>query len=158
MLCYCGSAKSFTLCCWPLLSGQTTAQTCEQLMRSRYSAYCHNEINYIHQTYHVSTRADNAVTALSQFAKSCHFVSLNVNSVEEHADEGYVHFCVSYIQHNLLCQFSERSRFVYQNGWYYIDGVLQDASPVKIGRNDLCPCGSNKKFKLCTEHKLSGNA
>ncbi|WP_449356713.1 SEC-C metal-binding domain-containing protein [Alishewanella longhuensis] len=27
---------------------------------------------------------------------------------------------------------------------------------MKIGRNDLCPCGSGKKFKQCAIHQLSG--
>ena len=27
------------------------------------------------------------------------------------------------------------------------------AQPVKVGRNDLCSCGSGKKFKKCCEAK-----
>jgi len=28
------------------------------------------------------------------------------------------------------------------------------AQPVKVGRNDLCSCGSGKKFKKCCEAKV----
>jgi uncharacterized protein YecA (UPF0149 family) len=27
-------------------------------------------------------------------------------------------------------------------------------APQKVGRNDPCPCGSGKKYKKCTGHKL----
>jgi hypothetical protein len=27
----------------------------------------------------------------------------------------------------------------------------------KVGRNELCPCGSGKKYKLCCESKASGS-
>lgn len=28
-------------------------------------------------------------------------------------------------------------------------GAIKDAEGNKVGRNDLCPCGSGKKFKKC---------
>ena len=28
--------------------------------------------------------------------------------------------------------------------------------PARVGRNDLCPCGSGKKFKRCCESKVKG--
>jgi hypothetical protein len=27
----------------------------------------------------------------------------------------------------------------------------------KVGRNELCPCGSGKKYKLCCESKAAGS-
>ncbi|MGN5267109.1 YchJ family metal-binding protein [Aeromonas dhakensis] len=43
----------------------------------------------------------------------------------------------------------ERSRFVrHQGRWVYTDGE-QDPAPLRVGRNDPCPCGSGKKFKKC---------
>lgn len=31
-------------------------------------------------------------------------------------------------------------------------------STLKIGRNDVCPCGSGKKYKQCCEGKETGKA
>ena len=40
----------------------------------------------------------------------------------------------------------ERSAFVECSGhWFFIDPTV----PLKIGRNDLCPCGSGRKYKHC---------
>jgi SEC-C motif-containing protein len=157
MQCYCGSAKEFSLCCLPLISGQAKAEHCEQLMRSRYSAYCHRNIHYLHQTYHPSKQAANSLASLAVFADSSHFIKLTILSSEQTATEGYVSFSVRYIQQSTLYEFTERSRFVYDKAWYYIDGILDDKAPVKIGRNELCPCGSAKKLKHCVVHRLSGN-
>ena len=47
------------------------------------------------------------------------------------------------------------SKFVReQDGWKFSDGDLVKEKPEvregpKIGRNDLCPCGSGRKYKKC---------
>jgi len=67
-------------------------------------------------------------------------------------------------------QSEERARYVAKvcaaHGWHYIIGfefdkpedisdlekALNPSEPIrseKIGRNDLCPCGSGKKYKKC---------
>lgn len=157
MQCYCGSAKEFSLCCQPLISGQVKAEHCEQLMRSRYSAYCHRDIPYLHQTYHPSKQPANSPASLAYFADNSHFIQLTIMSSKQTTTEGFVSFNVRYIQQNTLFEFNERSRFIYEKAWYYLDGMLDDKAPVKIGRNELCPCGSAKKFKHCAQHRLSGN-
>jgi SEC-C motif-containing protein len=47
----------------------------------------------------------------------------------------------------------ELSRFIIQDGlWFYRDGTFDDhvqLAPVKIKRNDQCPCQSGKKYKKC---------
>lgn len=156
MMCYCGSTMPFSLCCEPVVRGAVKADTCEQLMRSRYSAYCLGDVSFIFNTYHASKRDKNSMLQIKQFADSCHFISLNVLEALQTDGEGYVRFTVCYLQGNLLQQFTERSRFIYEQGWLYFDGQLTDTVPKKIGRNDLCPCGSNKKFKQCLKHRLSG--
>ena len=157
MLCYCGSTKTFTLCCQPFLTGLASADGCEILMRSRYSAYCVGDVDYIYRTYHLSCRADNPIAALAAFADNSHFIGLKVLSCEQNSQQGYVSFNVRYIQQNMLYEFTERSRFVFEGAWYYVDGVMTDVAPVKILRNALCPCNSGKKFKQCNPHRLSGS-
>jgi len=34
------------------------------------------------------------------------------------------------------------------------DGFIE-TKRIKIGRNDICPCGSKKKFKKCCIHKVN---
>ncbi|GAB2925697.1 YchJ family metal-binding protein [Rheinheimera gaetbuli] len=126
-------------------------------MRSRYSAYCLRDIDYIYNTYHSSSRVDNPKVALAAFADNSHFIALKVQSCEQSNMQGYVSFNVRYIQQNMLYELTERSRFVYEDAWYYVDGVITDTAPVKILRNALCPCSSGKKFKQCNPHRLSGS-
>lgn len=158
MYCYCGSGQTFGSCCLPFLLNNATATRCEQLMRSRYSAYCHQDIDYIYRTYHPSMQPHNPPDALAAFAHSSHFLALQILSSEQNATEGFVSFKVRYLQQNLLFEFTERSRFVLlDTDWFYIDGVLAEQPVVKIARNDLCPCKSGKKYKQCSVHRLSGN-
>ncbi len=50
--CPCGSDSTYENCCAPLIKGTRTAETAEQLMRSRYSAYTESEIEYLINTTH----------------------------------------------------------------------------------------------------------
>lgn len=35
------------------------------------------------------------------------------------------------------------------NGFTYEEIAKSKISKEKVGRNDVCPCGSGKKYKLC---------
>lgn len=196
MWCYCGSALTFSDCCQPLLAGSNKAATALQLMRSRYSAYCTGNIDYIANTYHPSQHSDNAAAEIAAFASAAHFIALSIlpqadqtavcppeqsdtaeagkattdkNSVNTTQSAGttvpqisegavdYVHFIASFIMQDKLQQLEERSRFVFeQQQWWYLDGILFPHAVNKINRNDSCPCGSGKKYKVCRPHRLSG--
>lgn len=54
--CYCGSHKSFQDCCEPYIKGIQKAPTAEDLMRSRYSAYVTQAVDYLVATTHISQR------------------------------------------------------------------------------------------------------
>jgi SEC-C motif-containing protein len=71
---------------------------------------------------------------------------------------GIVEFIASFEESGKQHQLHERSNFERRDGkWFYVDGVfpstprmdVRNASPVKAGRNDPCPCGSGNKFKKC---------
>lgn len=131
--------------------------TCEQLMRSRFSAYCIRDIDYIYATYAASAREANTPADIKAFANSVHFLSLSISAVSQDLTQGYVSFTVRYLQNSMLMQFTEKSRFVWQNSWFYLDGQLTDTAPIKISRNEMCPCGSGCKFKHCASHRPAGN-
>ena len=149
-MCYCGTDLTFENCCQPFISGQSLPEHAEQLMRSRFSAYVTNNAQYIHDTYGEEKRQDNSVADIRDFAQSCRFIKLEVLNNSEDADLANVEFSVKYFYQNLFCQLNESSRFEKRAGkWFYIDGDITPTADIKVGRNDLCPCGSNKKYKKC---------
>ena len=55
MQCPCESGKTFKKCCEPFITGAKEAETAEQLMRSRYTAYTQVEMDYIQKTHDPKT-------------------------------------------------------------------------------------------------------
>ena len=50
MKCPCCSGQRFKICCGPLLQKKRLATTPLELMRSRYSAFVNNDLEYIQKT------------------------------------------------------------------------------------------------------------
>jgi SEC-C motif-containing protein len=152
--CYCGSGKPFNHCCEPLICGQAFAQSPEQLMRSRYSAYCHHDKNphcysYIKQTYHSSVRTAQQLADIADFAQAVRFIGLKILPAPQLLPH-QVHFIASYLVGDKLELLDEVSDFALEQGhWMYCSGVLTEHQALRIARNDPCPCGSGLKFKKC---------
>lgn len=148
--CPCSSSRTYLACCGPLLEGRREAETAEQLMRSRYTAFARGHLDYLIATLHPSKRRPDERTALAQSIAQTDWLRLEVLKVQQGAptDEvGYVEFVAYYEQHGVQ-QLRERSRFVKEEGqWFYVDGALK--APRKVGRNEPCWCGSGKKYKRC---------
>jgi len=152
--CHCGNDSPFEQCCGRFLSGQQQPETAEQLMRSRYSAFCEQQVDYLIETLHENQRSPDDAEALKASMEGCQWLSLKVLDTQAGAigdSEGEVEFAASYLQNQRPGLLHERSRFVKEDDrWYYVDGVLYETPPVdKLGRNDPCWCGSGKKFKKC---------
>ncbi len=183
MNCFCGQPKRYQDCCQPCHSGLGPAKTAEQLMRSRFSAYVLQLVPYIAETYYPAVQSADAIAEIAAFAGDAHFLALQVLAFGDSPaiDPGqfpafppavnlsavndllaaqpalsYVHFKVWFLIADKLHLLEEHSRFVRIDGhWRYVDGVLLPHPVLKIGRNDLCPCGSGKKFKACRPHWLN---
>lgn len=113
-------------------------------MRSRFSAFVQNKVEYLLATWHPSTRP----TSLD-LTDSPHWVGLSVLSSGASGDRGTVHFRAYYRAGEQWRFLEERSDFVQESGhWFYVSGKTQDKS-FKPGRNDSCLCGSGRKFKRC---------
>jgi SEC-C motif-containing protein len=168
--CYCGSGQNFAQCCQPLLQGLQHASAPEQLMRSRFSAYCCQHVDYIANTYHHSQHSSTARQEIADFAHAASFLDLQIEAaspitpIEVVANQqqlpvdaeavATVSFKVRFIFQDKLQHLIEQSRFVRCAGrWFYLDGQLAPTAATKISRNELCPCGSGKKYKVCTQHK-----
>jgi len=54
--CYCGSGVTYSNCCKPIIGGVQSAETAEQLMRARYSAYVGAKMDFIFETTHPDHR------------------------------------------------------------------------------------------------------
>jgi len=180
MLCPCGSGEQFKTCCLMLISGDKTAVSPEQLMRSRYSAYVTKNAHYIFDSYALSSQKSQSIEDIESWASNCHFIKLTIHSCSPYRDEDTskdsplptVEFTALYLMADKLHQMTENSRFVKESKansqknltksqWLYLDGDISSHRLItKIKRNDPCPCAINegllvkKKFKKCCGNKL----
>lgn len=157
-ICPCGSEKTYSECCEPLIRGACPAPTAEALMRARYSAHVKTEINYIHDTIHIDRREGFDRKQSTSWSKNMDWVSLEILHTEKGGmddDQGVVEFVARYRDKGKLCQHHEVAEFIKEDqNWYFVDGHTprQEQSirkGPKIGRNQPCPCGSGKKYKKC---------
>jgi SEC-C motif-containing protein len=157
-LCPCGSKKQYDQCCLPIINGEEKAKTAEQLMRSRYSAHCKYEIDYIFNSYHPDKRKNFDRKATQRFAKNSEWIGLEIKeTIDGGIDDikGQVEFIARFKLKNTTQYMHEISTFEKVDAnWYYVDGKMIPTkqmirSKAKIGRNDPCSCGSGKKFKKC---------
>ena len=116
-------------------------------MRSRYTAYSRQDADYLVATWHTTQRTAALRQALSESFAHTEWQSLNIVACEAggNDNEAYVTFFARYRENQRSGAVHERSRFVREDQrWYYIDGTAP-----QVGRNDRCPCGSEKKYKKC---------
>lgn len=148
--CHCGSGKQYTACCLPYLQHTAIAPTPEALMRSRYCAYVVHDVDYLIATWDPAHQPEKWRSSITESCQDTQWQKLNVlaTSTGRDADEGYVEFAARYTdasQPGRTSLMRERSRFLRRlDRWYYVDGVH-----LQTGRNDRCPCGSDKKYKQC---------
>lgn len=158
MLCPCHSKKLFEQCCQPLLNGFKKADTPEQLMRSRYSAYATQKANYIYNTYSKQSQKQQTLDDIQAWASQCKWINLIIHHTEltslknsqEHL-QGIVEFSAYFIEDKTLCLMREKSYFQQEDGqWRYHTGeMIEQQVFKKIKRNEPCPCQQGKKFKQC---------
>lgn len=145
--CLCGSGLDFPQCCGGCLDGSRPAPSPEALMRSRYCAFVLGDADYLlaswlnpplSRTELVAGFGDTQWTRLAILA-----------APRPTQDRGEVEFVAFFQQDGQrFGQLHERSRFARQDGqWYYVDGNI--LPPLKVGRNEPCPCGSGQKRKIC---------
>ena len=122
MQCPCGSELSFNQCCRPFHDGKA-APTAEALLRSRYSAYVLANGNYLHRSWHASTRPTKK--SLLQLPPT-QWTDLTIVRTEQggvNDTTGLVEFIARYQEGLQIKQLHETSRFVREGGrWFYIDG------------------------------------
>ena len=165
--CPCGSNFPYTDCCGPLIRCTSFADTAEDLMRSRYTAFTENNWEYLVLTSHPEEKKEMARLESDLVDQGANWKKLEILDASKGGmqdSEGQVDFVAHYIKDGIPQTLRESSRFYKINGrWVYsrkdstLPPVPGSATPpmtfirdhAKVGRNDPCPCGSGKKYKKC---------
>jgi SEC-C motif-containing protein len=113
-------------------------------MRSRFSGFALRLGDYVRASWHPSTRPPTL-----NLDDTPDWTALRILNSSQTGDTGQVHFQAIYRLHSGWGYLQEHSQFVREDGrWYYLQGQPHEGI-LKPGRNDSCPCGSGRKFKVC---------
>ncbi|MFV8572070.1 YchJ family protein [Marinobacter sp. SBS5] len=146
-VCPCGSGREYVRCCQPWHLGQP-ATSPEALMRSRFTAFVLKDPDYLRATWHPDTRPSEL-----ELEGSPDWTSLQIIAASEKGHQGKVRFRAVYRVGAGWGYLEEQSDFLKEDGrWYYLSGETSEG-PLKPGRNDPCPCGSGRKYKVCCLRK-----
>ena len=147
----CGSKYDYIDCCGAYLQNKKQPKNPEDLMRSRYTAYCLADIDYIKKTMRGKAKVGFNDEDAKLWAKRVKWIKLLViESCMENPHKGFVEFIATFIDGNTVKSIHEKSEFTQtERRWYYVDGVQLPSKSNSIARNSICPCGSNKKYKNC---------
>lgn len=120
--CPCGSGVYYSRCCgqWHHGTHYLQAPTAVALMRSRYSAFVLDEIQYLRDTWHPETRP----AELAPNDADLKWLGLQVkHHAQQDASHATVEFVARFRQAGRVTKLHEQSRFVRQDGiWLYLDG------------------------------------
>jgi len=148
--CYCKSGLGFSECCEPILRVLEVAPTALSLMRSRYSAYCLGDVNYLQATTHDHTWSDEELKFIQDWADNSFWQHLEIVDHSEYMVEFKAYYIFKGKQHI----HHEKSIFKKVNDmWKYVDGEIYE-DKVTFLRNEKCICGSGDKYKRCCFTKL----
>jgi SEC-C motif-containing protein len=154
--CYCGSGATYADCCEPIISGVHSADTAEQLMRARYSAYVGVKMDFVFETTHPDHRQGYDHAGTKEWAESSEWLGLEIVETKMGGlkdTAGEVEFIAHFKEKGVPREHHENAQFKKADGqWYFTDGAMVKSKPIivnKIGRNDPCSCGSGLKYKKC---------
>lgn len=150
-LCPCTSNLPYQSCCQPFHHKDTQASSAEQLMRSRYSAFCLGNIEYLIATLHPDKRKTDDRQTLGQTIRQTQWLGLKIidhKVFRQSATVEFVAFFQDQTVEQKINQLHERSTFIKEDErWFYVSGAF--LPPIKLARNYLCFCGSGQKVKKC---------
>ncbi|GGD53204.1 YchJ family protein [Lacimicrobium alkaliphilum] len=154
-LCDCGEQRDYQDCCGALHRGESQADTAEQLMRSRYTAFARGHVDYLVMTQTLLP-AKASREELEQDLAATKWLRLDViKSQNISSNSATVEFCAYAVdlagRQKKLIKHHEYSEFCQTDGrWLYEQGeIMADSGPVKWKRNQPCLCGSGRKAKHC---------
>lgn len=120
--CPCGG-ETYAGCCGRYHAGALPVSA-EALMRSRYSAYVLGLTDYVHASWHASTRPPRDDLAHDP---ACKWLGLEIRAQHEDGDTATVEFVARYKIGGRAQRLHEVSRFVREDGrWFYLDGSFPE--------------------------------
>ena len=124
--CPCQSGLLFQQCCHRLLDSSSfeTAETAEQLMRSRYCAYVLKDESYLLKTWHPDTRP----STLHLDDSPNHWIGLKIKATtsgQASDTTGTVHFIARFKINGKAYKLEENSQFKKIDGqWLYVNAIF----------------------------------
>lgn len=156
IICPCGSGRTYSECCEQIITGGRSAETAEQLMRARYSAYVFAEMDFVFESTHPDHRQGYDHAGTKEWAETAEWQGLEIidtNRGEADDSIGEVEFIARFIEKGDNREHHEAGQFKRKDGrWYFTEGRMVRPKPLtvaKVGRNDPCTCGSGFKYKKC---------
>lgn len=123
--------KKIQKCCKVFHDG-ALPKTALELMKSRYSAFFVHKADYIIATTHSQNQdftsdIQSWKREILHFSENTQFKKLEIIDFIDGNDESYVTFEATLEQSNQDASFTEKSRFLKENGrWLYVDGKFID--------------------------------
>jgi SEC-C motif-containing protein len=121
VVCACGTGSTYDACCGRLHRGAARADTAEELMRSRYTAYAVGRLDHVFRTWHPRTRPDEVTPSPGLTWTGLEILSTVAGGPADATGE--VEFAAHYRTAAGDGVLRERSRFERRAGWWvYVDG------------------------------------
>lgn len=139
--CICGSGLAFEECCQRFINEVQMPEKAVELMRSRYSAYVLKNGKYLYDTCSKALQDPDDIEAINQH--NIEWIGLEILDESDYE----VTFMAYYKENTQIRVMKEHSYFIDEDGRLKYD--RGEILPAEISRNDLCPCGSGKKYKKC---------
>jgi SEC-C motif-containing protein len=136
-------------------------------MRARYTGYVKCEVDFLLGSLHPDGAGGVDRESTRQWSQNADWHGLEVlgsTGGGEKDETGEVEFVAKYSMQGEPQRHHERAYFKRHNGnWLFLDGQELHPAPVvgpkvKIGRNDVCLCGSGSKFKKCCRAVIDSGA
>jgi SEC-C motif-containing protein len=127
-------------------------------MRARYTSYVKVEVDFLLESLHPDSSGGVDRDSTRAWAENAEWHGLEILSKQHGAEgdeTGEVEFVAKYTLQGEPQRHHEKASFRRHNGkWLYFDGTEIHPAPVvgprlRPGRNDSCPCGSERKYKKC---------
>lgn len=125
--CHCGQNTSLEKCCLPIINGEKEASNPEELMRSRYTAFCLKDMDYIYASTDPQRQSDFDFEENKNWASSVEFTGLKIVKSSEEGNKGVVEFIAHFkVQGAEEVQVHhELSKFRKVDGiWYFREGKI----------------------------------
>ena len=125
--CPCGCGKDYAQCCGPFHDGKRLPEQAEEVMRSRYSAFALQKIDYLKETLWPQYQPGFDAFATAKWAAENHWTGLTILETDAGQGKdrrGTVLFEARYLAGGSLHTHRELSLFRKKAGrWYYVEAL-----------------------------------